>query len=258
MLKLDFEKAYDSVSWSFLFDMMRDMGFGALWISWIRECVSSASMSVLINGGPTKEFNVKRGLRQGDPLSPFLYLIVAEGLSRMIKRACDIGYFNPVCVGSNNVAVSHLQFADDSLIMGEGCDTSIRTIKGILRYFELFSGLKINFSKSSLVCFGCDESQAQEWANYLNCQIGSCPFTYLGLPVGGKARDRSTWNKVKEKFEKRLGAWENKFLSLGGRLVPTNSVLNALPIYYLSFFKAPQSILKELMSLQRNFLWGEG
>lgn len=132
--KVDFEKAYDSMCWSFLDFMMGKMGFNERWRSWIREYISTASISVLVNGSPTEEFRVGRGLRQGDPLSLFLFLIVAEGLNMMFKEATSLGLY--VGYKVDGVQVSHLQFADDTLIIGGKNAKNIWAIKAILQLFE--------------------------------------------------------------------------------------------------------------------------
>ncbi|MCI19944.1 LINE-1 reverse transcriptase like, partial [Trifolium medium] len=93
MMKVDFEKAYDTISWSYLEDMMRRMGFSDIWIKWMRACIFNSSMSILVNGSPTVDFKVGKGLRQGDPLSSFLFLIAAEGLTRMMHRAVDLNEY---------------------------------------------------------------------------------------------------------------------------------------------------------------------
>ncbi|GAU49154.1 hypothetical protein TSUD_407000 [Trifolium subterraneum] len=119
MFKVDFEKAYDSVDWVYLEEVMLKMNFPSRWRSWIMECVTTASVSVLVNGCPTDEFRFERGLRQGDPLSPFLFLLAAEGLNVMMKAMVSENIFTPYVIGARNeVAVSHLQFADDTLLMG--------------------------------------------------------------------------------------------------------------------------------------------
>jgi hypothetical protein len=119
LFKVDFERAYDTVSWSFLENMMIKMGFAEGWLKWMRACIFESSMSVLVNGSPTNYFKVGRGLRQGDPLSPFLFLIVAEGLAGMIRRAVQIGKFKGFQVNPD-VQFQILQFADDTNFMGEG------------------------------------------------------------------------------------------------------------------------------------------
>ena len=109
LFKVDFEKAFDSVNWSFLLYVMDKMGFGVKWRHWIKGCISSASVSVLINGSPSCEFTMERGLRQGDPLSPFLFIIVAEALQVLMLEACNLGVFRGVLIGDDEVNVSLLQ-----------------------------------------------------------------------------------------------------------------------------------------------------
>lgn len=113
ILKLDFQKAYDNLSWNFLFEMLSKFGFPSTWINWIKECVSSAHSSVLVNGSPTREFRMEKGLRQGDPLSPFLFILAVEGVSMIFKRAQGVGLINGVVVAPNNPILTHLQFADE-------------------------------------------------------------------------------------------------------------------------------------------------
>jgi hypothetical protein len=119
------------------------------WLKWIRACIFNSSMSVLVNGSPTEDFKVGRGLRQGDPLSPFLFLIAAEGLAGLMRQAVSLGKFKGYQV-SNNIQFQMLQFADDTIMLGEGTRENLWTIKTLLRSFELVSGLKINFVKSKL------------------------------------------------------------------------------------------------------------
>lgn len=119
VIKLDFEKAYDSVNWEFLFSMLSNFGFGEKWVSWMRTCVSSTKIFVLVNGSPTSEFCPQRGLRQGDPLLPFLFNIVAEGLNILLSRAKELGFIKGAEVGRNGAVVSHLQFTDDTILFCE-------------------------------------------------------------------------------------------------------------------------------------------
>ncbi|GAU39768.1 hypothetical protein TSUD_220120 [Trifolium subterraneum] len=152
LFKVDFEKAYDSVEWSYLFSVMRKMNFPWKWRRWISECVRSASASVLVNGSPTDEFTFERGLRQGDPLSPFLFLIAAEGLNAMVNASVHANLFSGFSVGEDvPFQITHLQFADDTLMVADKNWANIRAIKSILLLFEVMSGLKVNFHKSLLV-----------------------------------------------------------------------------------------------------------
>ena len=120
LFKVDFEKAYDSVDWGYLDAVMHKMAFPVLWRKWIKKCVSTVTTSILVNGSPTDEFPFQRGLRQGDPLSPFLFSLATEGLNAMMNSVVDNNLYKGYGVGtSNSVVVSHLQFADDTLLLGE-------------------------------------------------------------------------------------------------------------------------------------------
>ncbi|GKV50356.1 hypothetical protein SLEP1_g57064 [Rubroshorea leprosula] len=256
IFKADFEKAYDSVNWVFLDEMMRRLGFGEKRRLWIKECLQTASASVLVNGSPTEEFKMEKGLRQGDPIAPFLFLIVAEGLNVLIESAVNKELFQGIPIGSGGLNISHLQFANNTVIMGKANPSNIKAVKGILRWFELISGLKINFNKSVLYsCHVSDEWRRMAAAN-LNCKSGSFPFTYLGMPIGDSMCRRKPWIPVIDNFNKKLAVWKAKSLSIGGRVTLLRSVLSALPIYFMSIFKIPKIVLHELVCLQRKFLWG--
>jgi hypothetical protein len=255
ILKVDFQKAYDSVSWTFLDYMLGRFGFGDKWREWMKACVCNGNMSVLINGSPSEQINISKGLKQGDPLAPFLFLIVAEGLSALMHKAVALGFFRGFKVGPD-VVVSHLQYADDTLFIGEACVENLWSMKAILRWFELMSGLKVNFSKSCLFGVNVDNTFLDHAASFLHCKLGSFPFIYLGLPVGANPRRASTWDPMVKAIERRLLSWKNKYVSLGGRVVLINSVLASIPIFYLSYFKMPICVWKLIVRIQRQFLWG--
>jgi hypothetical protein len=120
----------------------------------------------------------------------------------------------------------------------------------------MVSGLKINFWKSSLIGVNVSPEFLRVASAFLNCRVSSLPFKYLGLPVGASPRRVTTWEPLLESLRRRLGSWRNKFVSLGGRIVLLNAVLNAIPIFYLSFMKIPVSVWKKIRRIQRDFLWG--
>lgn len=159
IFKVDYEKAYDSVDWGFLLYMMHRMNFHPRWVLWIKSCLESATLSVLVNGSPTSEFKMEKGLRQGDPIAPFLFLIVVEGLNRLFMNSIHLGLFNGYKVGDGNTCeISLLQFADDTIFLGEASVQNVLVIKAILRCFELVSGLKVNFLKSKLAVVALNNS----------------------------------------------------------------------------------------------------
>ncbi|GLT52165.1 hypothetical protein SLA2020_255190 [Shorea laevis] len=256
VFKADFEKAYDSVNWELLAEMMNKLGFSTKWRAWIKECLSSATVSVMINGSPTKEFTISKGLRQGDPLAPFLFLMVAEALNGLISKATEEGLFKGVTVGELELNITHLQFADDSIFFCEASAKNVWMIKCILRSFELLSGLKVNFHKSALYGFNVDNGELLAFADSLNCLAGMAPFKYLGVLVGANPRKLSTWKPVIDCLRKKLSSWRCNSLSFGGRITLLNSVLACIPVYYFSSMKAPKQVLNLISLIQRRFLWG--
>ncbi|GKV31169.1 hypothetical protein SLEP1_g39893 [Rubroshorea leprosula] len=203
LFKVDFEKAYDKVCWEFIEYMMLRMGFNATWRKWIQECLKSSSVSILINGSPTKQFPVSKGIRQGDPLSPFLFLIVAEGLNGLVSAAVEKGRYKGVPIGSGSIMVSHLQFADDTIFFGEAIEDNIRSGK---------------------------------MAHILYCKEGELPFKYLGIPIGGNQRRIAMWQPLVESVKRKLASWKGRHLSMGGRITLINSVLSSLPVFLMSVY----------------------
>ncbi|GKU89920.1 hypothetical protein SLEP1_g3989 [Rubroshorea leprosula] len=256
VFKADFEKAYDCVDWSFLDWMMDSFGFGTKWRGWIMECLSMARTSILVNGSPTREFEVGKGLRQWDPLSPFLFLMIGEGLQGLVQKAMAEGMLHGIEIGKKGMIVSLLQFADDTIIMGRADAENIRMVKDVLRWFELMSGLRINFNKSSIYGYNVLERWLKGSTGMLRCGVGQTPFLYLGLPIGSKSGSKKVWEPMVNKFRAKLAVWKATTLSFGGCLTLLNSVLSTLPIFYMSLFLLPKSVLVELISIQRRFLWG--
>ncbi|GKV25593.1 hypothetical protein SLEP1_g35004 [Rubroshorea leprosula] len=256
LFKVDFEKAYDKVSWDFIDYMLMRMGFTVTWRKWIKECLQTSMISILVNGSPTQQFPVSKGIRQGDPLSPFLFLLVAEGLNGLMQSANEKNLYRGVRIENGNLLVSHLQFADDTLFFGEASEENIQAIKSIMRTFELASGLKINFGKSQIMGVRTEEGWKERMAYRLCCKAGDLPFKYLGTPVGGNHRRIALWQPLVNSFKKKLASWKGRNLSLGGRITLLNSVLSSLPVYLMLAYKIPKGILFSLDKIRRNFLWG--
>jgi len=153
------------------------------------ECAGTTMASVLVNGSPTEEFHMERGLRQGDPLSPFLFLLAAEGFNILMEAMVETNRFSGYRVGRlGEVLITHLQFADDTLIVGEKSWLNVRSMRTVLLLFEEIYGLKVNFNKSVLTGINITAPWLAEAAMVMNCRTGSAPFLYLGLPIGGDFR----------------------------------------------------------------------
>ena len=255
ILKLDFHKAFDSVAWSFLEWILCMMDFPPRWISWVLACVKSAEASVLINGSPTIPFKLHRGLRQGDPLSPFMFNLIVECLSLLIQKATSDGLWEGVETSRGGIKITHLQYADDTVIFCPPKTDYLLNIKKTLILFQLASGLQVNFHKSSLFGIHIDESWLQFAAKNLLCKVGYLPFTYLGLPIGGNMKRIEAWDPIIKRIERKLATWKGKSLSIAGRLTLTKAAISSLPIYCMSLFPAPRGVIEKINALQRRFLW---
>ena len=237
VFKVDYEKAYDSVSWEFLLYMLERTGFSSKWVKWIEGCLKSASISVLVNGSPSAEFLPKRGLRQRDPLAPFLFNVVAEGLNGLIRRAKEENLYKGFQVGINNVNISILQYADNTIFFGEAIMENVTAIKTILRTFELASSLKINFAKSCFGVFGQSQQWKQQAAKYLNCRLLALPLVYLGIPIGANPRRGQMWDSIIHKWKRKLAKWTQRHISLGGESDTNTINANIDPYLPLFFFQ---------------------
>jgi len=211
---------------------------------------------VLVNGSPAVEFNPQKGLQQGDPLSPFLFNVAAEGLNVLLSRAEELGLVRGAIIGPNDLVVSHLQFADDTILFCEANWSELIIIKRILRCFEIISGLKINFQKSAACGVGILTQLVKDFVDRLNCSYQNLPLVYLGLPLGTNPRQKSTWKPILDKIKVRLAGWKKRLMSYAGRVTMIKSALSSLPVYYLSLFKMPECVAKIVDRLQASFLWG--
>ena len=255
LLKLDFQKAYDTINLESLDNVLKEMGFDDKWRRWIKACTSTARISILINGVPCKPFKMKRRIRQGDPLSPYLFVLMAEVLNRALTKAAEIELFQGVHVGSQNVSLSHLQFADDTLLFCEPKLELLINIKKILYSFQSFSGLAVNYDKSGLIVIDKDEDWAVRAAELLKCRLIQLPITYLGVPLGANMKKSTSWQPIIDRIQHRLTSWKASCLSRPGKLVLIKAVLSSLSVYYLSLFKMPKKVATEINKIQRRFLW---
>ncbi|PKU61333.1 putative mitochondrial protein [Dendrobium catenatum] len=178
--KFDITKAFDMVSREFLYKRLEDKGFPSLFISWIKACTSNVHFSICINGVLEGYFNSTSGIRQGCPLSPYLFCIIMDGLSSLFDLATSNNSLQGIKAG--NCEVSHLMFADDLLVFSTATTANAHTIKSILMDFAAVSGLNVNPNKSSIL-ISKNTMMAEEICNILNVQQSFSPMKYLGLPI---------------------------------------------------------------------------
>nr|GEV37581.1 RNA-directed DNA polymerase, eukaryota [Tanacetum cinerariifolium] len=206
-LIVDFEKAYDSVRWDFIDDILNKFGFGEKWCHWIQACLCSSRGSVLVNGSPTQEFQFHKGLKQGDPLSPFLFILVMESLYISFQRVVDTGLFNGIKVGAST-QLSHLFYADDAIFMRQWNQLNIDTLTHVLEVFHRASGLRINMNKSKLMGILVDPHKVDQAATKIGCMILKMPFKYLGSRVGDPMSRIASRNEVIDSMRIRFSRWK--------------------------------------------------
>lgn len=253
VLKLDFEKAYDKINWDFLLDCHKMRGFNDTWCDWIKKILHNGTVSIKLNNEMGPYFQSFKGVRQGDPLSPFLFNLAVESLSKMIFNAQKEKLITGLAPDLIEDGVDVLQYADDTVLCFEH-DTQVAVnLKLLLYMFELMSGLKINYLKSGILCVGGDDNILDFYADLFNCQIGHFPMRYLGVPVSFSTLRCLEWIFVDEKFMKRCESWIGQAASLGGRLTLLNSSLSSIVYYYMAMFLLPKTFIEKLDKRRRRF-----
>ncbi|GKA59975.1 RNA-directed DNA polymerase, eukaryota [Tanacetum coccineum] len=207
IFKVDFEKAFDSVRWDFVDDVLNKFGFGERWRTWIQSCLRSSRGSILVNGSPTEEFQFFRGLKQGDPLSPFLFILIMESLHISFQRVVDAGLFTGIKINSM-VNLSHLFYADDAIFLGQWSELNIDSLVRVLDCFFRASSLRINMCKSKIMGVNVEDEMVKNAASKLRCLVLKTSFTYLGTKVGGNMSRKQAWKEVVDKVLSRLSRWK--------------------------------------------------
>ena len=217
-IKLDMSKAFDRVEWSFIKGVMEKLGFMEKWIDIIMNYVSSVSYSVLINGEAIGNISPSRGIKQGDPFSPYLFLLCAEGFSTLIHEAAMNQQINGISICRGYPLMTHLFFANDNLLFCKAKEQECHALVNILNRYEEASGQKINTDKS-LIFFSPNTPQElrENILNILSPMQNSKHNKYLGLSsIIGRSKAQ-VFAEVKDKVAKKLAGWKGKLLSIGGR-----------------------------------------
>jgi retron-type reverse transcriptase len=178
VIKLDYEKAYDKVSIDFLLEVLKLRGFGERWIGWIRKIVIGGSISVLANGEESNTFKTRKGLRQGDPLSPLLFNLAVDVLTKMLGKAARNNLVSRLLEQFRPGGIMTLQYADDTLLLSSCEIREIRNLKCVLMLFEQVCGMRINFNKGVIIPLNLDDDLVHEISHVLNCPVGKLPLKY--------------------------------------------------------------------------------
>lgn len=257
-LKLDMSKAYDRVSWVFLTMVLRRFGFGEQWIDRIWRLISNVWFSVLVNGASVGFFKSTRGIRQGDPLSPGLFIIGAEVLSRSLNALLEHRGFKCFSVPRGCPKITHLSYADDVLVFSSACSSSLRCVMQIIGGYEQISGQELNVKKCGfLVHDKLPRHCVARVRRVTGFGLKSFPVQYLGCLLFVGRRKSQYFMGLVQSIINRISSWRSRFLSSGGRLILIKHVLSAVPIHLLATSCPPKGVLALAERAMANFLWGE-
>ncbi|GAA0153263.1 hypothetical protein LIER_43218 [Lithospermum erythrorhizon] len=255
-LKLDMSKAYDRIEWKFLESIMLKLGFSRILVDWTMCLVSSVSYSFLVNGAPRGFIRPTRGIRQGHLLLPYLFLLCAEGLTYMTRKAEERKALTGVKISKESPSISHIRFADDTMLFCKASARESQMVIRILRDYETASGQKINLEKCS-VSFDSSASRStrMEMLEVLGMREVEDQGKYLGLPSQIGRSKRQVYSYIVGKVEDRLRGWIWKMLSQAGKEIMIKSVTSTIPIFVMNYFKLLVGLIDNLNSSMTKFFW---
>jgi hypothetical protein len=221
------------------------------------HCIWGGVVSVLVNGEESNSFKIGKGLRQGDPLSPLLFNLVGDVLTKMLAKTAQRSLISKLLSVFREGGIIALHYADDTLLFFSCKDHHLSNLKRILILFEKVLGMRVNFYKSECIPLNIDEGRAHEITHVLGCPLGKLPFRYLGVPLHFEKLKREDLQPILDKLIKRIAGMRGRILAYSSRLVLIKICLASIPIYLLSFFKFPKWAIKLIESQIANCLWND-
>ncbi|XP_059294566.1 uncharacterized protein LOC132047555 [Lycium ferocissimum] len=223
-------------------------------IAWIICCISTVSYTFLVNGGLTHTMQARKGLRQGDPMSSYVFVLIMEYLNSCLGTLQSIPDFNfhPRC---ERLGITHLCFADDLLLFARGDTGSVMFLKEKFDLFSAASGLKTNLSKSQVYFGGVSNRVKEEILQVLGYEIGELPVKYMGVPLSTRRLNITQCMPLVAKMTARITSWMAKGLSYAGRVQMIRSGLFGIQSYWSQLFILPQKIIKLIEAICRSYLW---
>nr|XP_027067822.1 uncharacterized protein LOC113693489 [Coffea arabica] len=256
-LKLDMTKAYDRMSWFHVISMLRAFGFCEQIIDMIWRLISNVWFSIIINGSAQGFFKSSRGLRQGDPLSPVLFVIGSELLSRGLNELASRRNYIGFRVPTGCQAITHLAFADDILVFTNGSAMALQQVKRVIEKYQQSSGQLVNPQKSGyLVHPSISPSRKRVIERLTHFSRQDFPIRYLGFPLYSGRGKAAYFGEVCQSVVARVMSWKSRLLSTGGKLVLIKHVLSAIPVHLLSAAVGFGSIFRQIEQVCARFLWG--
>ena len=254
-IKFDVRKAFDTLDWGFLLRVLKAFGFSSLFVLWIKAILESAHLSVLINGSVEGFFQCSRGVRQGDPLSPLLFCLAEEVLSRGLSNLVEEQKIDLMATPLGIVPPSHVLFADDIMVFMRATKRSLRNLMKFMEEYGLNSGQRVNKAKSLVFLGNHAYRHRIVIKRILGVSQGSLPFTYLGVPIFMGRPKKMHFQAIADKIRCKLSTWKGALLSQAGRLQLILSVIQGILVYSFQIYHWPSGILHELQSWVRNFFW---
>ncbi|WVZ79028.1 hypothetical protein U9M48_026656 [Paspalum notatum var. saurae] len=253
LVKLDISKAFDSVRWDYLLTLMEHLGFPTRWQNWVASTLASSSSQVLLNGIPGQPIVHGRGLRQGDPLSPLLFVLAIDPLQRLLHLATETGLLSRVAKDRTRLQTS--LYADDAIIFIKPEKRELDTLGGLLHLFGEATGLRTNILKSSIVPIYCAGLNLDEILAGFPASRTSFPIRYLGIPLTVTRLKKVDFQYLLDKVRSKLTNWHGRNVTLVGRLTLVKSVLSSQPVHTLTAVIVPKKVLEEFDKLRKRFLW---
>ncbi|KAK6150929.1 hypothetical protein DH2020_015861 [Rehmannia glutinosa] len=256
-IKLDISKAFDRIEWNFLRLTLLALGFNSDFVSLIMSCVFGTKFSFLLNGLEFGNLSPKRGIRQGDPLSPYLFIICSEVFSCILQGLQICQKIHGIAVHRSAPRISHLFFADDTLLFGNATLEEARHLKFAIGLFERISGKMVNLDKSGIYFSGDVAAPIRgEILDLLGFEEVENHGKYLGLPSVIGRNKKEIFGYIKDKIWQRIQSSRNALFSKAGKEVLIKSVLQAIPTYAMGYFKFPDSVILDIQRLIASFWWG--
>lgn len=256
LLKLDIQRAFDSMNWEFILETLHRMNFPARFINWISKCICSCMFSVKVNGALEGFFSSSCGLRQGDPLSPYLFVIGMEVLTAYLNCELATDTHFKYHWRTSQLKLSHLIFADDLLLFCRGDSSSISTLLKAIDHFSASSGLIPNPLKSNWFFCNVPADVIQQATSSSNIQVGILPIKYLGLPLLSTRVSKSDCVPLVQRLCGRINSWINISLRFSGRLQLIKAILFNIQGFWSTYLFLPKGVLKNIRSILAKFLWG--
>ncbi|XP_062028868.1 uncharacterized protein LOC133744853 [Rosa rugosa] len=253
-IKVDIAKAFDTLNWQFLFQVLHHFGFSPDFVNYVNTILNSARLSVMINGSPKGYFPCARGVRQGDPLSPLLFCIAEEALSRGLSSLFASRRVKPISL-PRGCSLTHVLYADDLFIFCRGDISSLTCLQSFLESYGQASGQLVNTEKSTFHLGDSYAHRRRPIHRILGFKCGSAPFTYLGVPIFKGKPCRLHLQPLADKAKARLVGWTGKLLSMAGRVQLVHDVFQSMLLHSFSTYLWPSSLIKYLSTCARNFIW---